>query len=587
MRWVPPDRSPGARMTPCRSHRPQDLDERRAGRLGRGPDPRAHPHAALRHGRVRGHPGLRDVDRARPSSGSPTTSCACRTRRRSSGSSSRTRVDELIAATQGDGALDRLPSCYVRPIAYLGYGEMGLNTLPCTVDVAIACWPWGAYLGDDAVTKGVRMKISSWTRHDHNTMPPAAKTIGNYVNSSLAKVEALKAGYDEAIMLAPNGLVAECTGREHLRRPATACCSRRRCRPGALEGITQNSVMTIARDLGYEAGSTTSPAATCTSPRRCSCAARRPRCRRSTPSTTARCPCPGPMTKAIAEIYANAVRGEEPHYKDWCELAELDLRRSSDIRGGLRRPSLARRRSARRRGSADAPRSKPRSGRRPRAPVGCPGRRRAPPRRSPASASWRRLAAISAAATPGPAVASRRDVLGPRPSPAEPRPPPPRSTTTSAPGRRPRRRPRRPARARCPAARLVDEAFPSALGLLDVPVVVAECLDVGFPDRTQVVVGNGTDLDPGRQCQLGNVLEMRTDQVGRPREGGEPAASTARRRNEPSFAHTSSRRSGWSRCSGSEAISRARSTPHWRSCSLSPAIGSSPRTRRRRRGTPR
>ncbi len=83
---------------------------------------------------------------------------------------------------------------------------MGLNTLPCTVDVAIACWPWGAYLGDDAVTKGVRMKISSWTRHDHNTMPPASKTTGNYVNSSLAKVEALKAGYDEAVMFNPERL---------------------------------------------------------------------------------------------------------------------------------------------------------------------------------------------------------------------------------------------------------------------------------------------------------------------------------------------------------------------------------------------
>ena len=78
--------------------------------------------------------------------------------------------------------------------------------------MSIACWPWGAYLGDDALTKGVRMKISSWTRHDHNTMPPASKTTGNYVNSSLAKVEALKAGYDEAIMLNPQGFVSECTG---------------------------------------------------------------------------------------------------------------------------------------------------------------------------------------------------------------------------------------------------------------------------------------------------------------------------------------------------------------------------------------
>ena len=108
---------------------------------------------------------------------------------------------------------------------------MGLNTLPCTVDVAIACWPWGAYLGDDAVTKGVRMKISSWTRHDHNTMPPAAKTTGNYVNSSLAKVEALKAGYDEAIMLAPQRPRRRVHRREHLRGPQRHRSSRRRCRP--------------------------------------------------------------------------------------------------------------------------------------------------------------------------------------------------------------------------------------------------------------------------------------------------------------------------------------------------------------------
>src|SRR4029079_5043830 len=121
-------------------------------------------------------------------------------------------VEELIEATKLTVQATGLPGCYIRPIAYYGYGEMGLNTIPCSVDVSIACWPGGAYLGDDALTKGVRMKISSWVRHDHNTMPPAAKTVGNYVNSSLAKVEALKAGYDEAIMLNGQGLVSECTG---------------------------------------------------------------------------------------------------------------------------------------------------------------------------------------------------------------------------------------------------------------------------------------------------------------------------------------------------------------------------------------
>ena len=160
-------------------------------------------------------------------------------------------VEELVEATKATVASTGLSSCYVRPIAYLGYGEMGLNTLPCTVDVAIACWPWGAYLGDDAVTKGVRMKISSWTRHDHNTMPPASKTTGNYVNSSLAKVEALNAGYDEAIMLAPNGLVAECTG-ENIFVSRNGIVLTPPLSAGALEGITQSSVMTIAADLGID-----------------------------------------------------------------------------------------------------------------------------------------------------------------------------------------------------------------------------------------------------------------------------------------------------------------------------------------------
>lgn len=120
--------------------------------------------------------------------------------------------DELVAATKQTVASTGLDGCYVRPIAYYGYGEMGLSTIGLKVDVAIACWPWGSYLGDDAVTKGVKLKISSWQRHDHNIMPPAAKTTGNYVNSSLAKVEALNAGYDEAVLLNRAGLIAECSG---------------------------------------------------------------------------------------------------------------------------------------------------------------------------------------------------------------------------------------------------------------------------------------------------------------------------------------------------------------------------------------
>ncbi len=229
-------------------------------------------------------------------------------------------VEELVEATKATVRSTGLPSCYIRPIAYYGYGEMGLNTLPCRVDVAIACWPWGAYLGDDAVEKGVRMKISSWTRHDHNTMPPAAKTVGNYVNSSLAKVEALKAGYDEAIMLAPNGLVAECTG-ENIFVSRNGTIFTPPLAAGALEGITQASVSRIARDLGLDVqvgNIARSDLYIADEIFVCGTAAEVS----SVSSVDDReVPCPGPATRAIADVYAKAVRGQDARYTDWLEHA--------------------------------------------------------------------------------------------------------------------------------------------------------------------------------------------------------------------------------------------------------------------------
>ncbi len=227
-------------------------------------------------------------------------------------------VDELVQATKDVVRASGLPSCYIRPIAYYGYGEMGLNTLPCEVDVAIACWPWGAYLGDDAVSKCVRMKISSWRRHDHNVMPPSAKTTGNYVNSSLAKVEALKAGYDEAIMLNLAGDVSECTG-ENIFAARNGVLVTPPISAGALEGITQSSVMTIARDLGFETrvdGLSRSDLYICEEMFVCGTAAEVS----AVNSVDDRpIPCPGPMTKAIADEYARAVRGQVDRYKDWVE----------------------------------------------------------------------------------------------------------------------------------------------------------------------------------------------------------------------------------------------------------------------------
>ena len=228
-------------------------------------------------------------------------------------------VGELVTATKDVVRASGLPSAYIRPIAYYGYGEMGLNTLPCSVDVSIACWPWGAYLGDDAVTKGVRMKISTWLRHDHNSMPPAAKTTGNYVNSSLAKVEALKAGYDEAIMLNPAGLVSECTGEnifvarhgKLITPPVSA---------GALEGITQSTVASIAADKGFEVVEgdlTRSDLYIAEEMFVCGTAAEVS----AVNSVDDRdIPCPGPMTSVIADEYAKTVRGQVDKYKDWVEL---------------------------------------------------------------------------------------------------------------------------------------------------------------------------------------------------------------------------------------------------------------------------
>ena len=227
-------------------------------------------------------------------------------------------VDELVQATKDVVRASGLPSCYIRPIAYFGYGEMGLNTLPCSIDVAIACWPWGAYLGEDAVTKGVRMKISSWRRHDHNVMPPSAKTTGNYVNSSLAKVEALKAGYDEAIMLNLAGDVSECTG-ENIFAARNGVLITPPISAGALEGITQSSVMAIARDLGFETrvdGLSRSDLYFAEEMFVCGTAAEIS----AVNSVDDReIPCPGPLTTAIATEYAKAVRGQVDRYKDWVE----------------------------------------------------------------------------------------------------------------------------------------------------------------------------------------------------------------------------------------------------------------------------
>jgi branched-chain amino acid aminotransferase len=158
-------------------------------------------------------------------------------------------LEELRAATHELIAANELRECYIRPIAFRGYGQMGLYPLDCPVEVSIAVWAWGAYLGEDGKRDGVRAKVSSWRRIPHDSLIPHAKASGQYLNSVLAKIEATKAGYQESILLDAHGFVCEGTGENiyvvregviHTPPPTAA----------VLDGISRRSVITIAGDLG-------------------------------------------------------------------------------------------------------------------------------------------------------------------------------------------------------------------------------------------------------------------------------------------------------------------------------------------------
>ena len=157
----------------------------------------------------------------------------------------------LRAATHELIGRNALRSCYIRPLAYRGYGQMGLNPLDAPVDVTIAVWEWGAYLGEEGKRKGIRAKISSWRRISPASLIPAAKASGQYLNSVLAKIESVKAGYEEAILLDDHDHVCEGSGENifvvwegRIITPPPAA--------SILDGITRKSALQIARDLGIE-----------------------------------------------------------------------------------------------------------------------------------------------------------------------------------------------------------------------------------------------------------------------------------------------------------------------------------------------
>jgi len=227
-------------------------------------------------------------------------------------------VDELMDATFELIKVNRLRSCYVRPIAYRGYGEMGLNPELNPVDVCIAVWGWGAYLGDDALKHGVRMTVSSWRRHDPNIIPPQAKVTGAYINSSMAKLEAVRSGFDEAIMLNPHGYVSEATGEnlfvvkdgELLTPPLAA---------GPLPGVTRASVMAIAADLGMPVFERLMTRADLYVAEEIFCTGTAAEVTPVREIDSRVIGEPGPITLTLQQKYFDIVKGQDEKYKDWLD----------------------------------------------------------------------------------------------------------------------------------------------------------------------------------------------------------------------------------------------------------------------------
>jgi branched-chain amino acid aminotransferase len=159
-------------------------------------------------------------------------------------------VDDLRAACFDSIAAAGLEECYLRPIAFYGYGELGVHPGENPIDVAIICFPWGAYLGEESQQHGVSVMVSSWRRVGPNTIPHAAKATGVYLNSMLAALEARRAGYDEALMLTEDGQVADGPG-ETIFAIRNGVISTPDLSASILPGVTRDSLIQIAQDLGY------------------------------------------------------------------------------------------------------------------------------------------------------------------------------------------------------------------------------------------------------------------------------------------------------------------------------------------------
>ncbi len=227
-------------------------------------------------------------------------------------------VEETVEAVKQTIRANDLQSCYIRPLVYRGYGVMGLDPLPAPVQIVIAVWPWDTYLGEDAIKHGVDAGISSWRQRGNNSLPPQIKATGNYLNSSLARVEANRHGYAEAILLNEQGMVCEGTGEnifivrdEILVTPPVS--------DGILEGITRDSVIAIADEMGLdvmEASLVRTDLYSADEVLMCGTAAEVVPVRSVDGRVLGD---PGPVTLAIQEKYFRIVRGEESDYEEWLD----------------------------------------------------------------------------------------------------------------------------------------------------------------------------------------------------------------------------------------------------------------------------
>jgi len=227
-------------------------------------------------------------------------------------------LEGAVKVTKDLVSMNGIPTCYIRPIVYLGYGEIGLNPLTSPVRMAIASWPWGAYLGEESFETGVRVKISSWRRLDPNIIPPAAKATGQYLNSSLAKAEAVKAGYDEGILLNPNGYVTDGSGENvFLVRDGVLCTPP--LAAGCLAGITRASILQIADDEGIrvrEGDLVRTDLYLADEAFFTGTAAEVVPIREVDDRVLGD---PGPITRRLQEVFTAATRGRDERYRDWLE----------------------------------------------------------------------------------------------------------------------------------------------------------------------------------------------------------------------------------------------------------------------------